>query len=554
LSAEASPQASEGGRVTLTAMVHRLITVLLATFLLLSNAAARQDPQSSFPLQEATFEQLQQYMQAGRYTSRQLVEMYLERIEKIDRSGPTLRSVIEVNPEALAIADALDAERKAKGARGPLHGVPILIKDNIDTADKMMTTAGSLALEGSIAPRDAFVVERLRAAGAVILGKTNLSEWANFRSTKSTSGWSGRGGQVKNPYALDRNPCGSSSGSGSAIAANLAAAAIGTETDGSIVCPSSVNGLVGIKPTLGLVSRAGIIPVAHSQDTAGPMTRTVADAAALLEAIVGLDPRDAVTKRAAGKPTAFVKALNADALRGARIGVARKRYFGYSPATDRMIDAALAELKARGAVIVDPADIATGGQLDDCELEILLYEFKADLNAYLKGLGPSAKVRSLEEVIAFNEREKAREMPFFGQEIMHAAQKKGPLTSPGYQKAVATCRALSRTKGIDAVMTAHRLDAIVAPTGGPAWPIDLVNGDHFLGASSTPAAVAGYPNITVPAGHVHGLPIGLSFIGRPWTEARLIGFAYAYEQATKHRQPPTFLPTLDLAAGQGTPR
>ena len=525
------------------------ITPLLATFLLVSGVAAWQEPQT-FPLQEASFEQLQQHMNAGRYTSRQLVEMYLERIEKVDRSGPTLRSVIEVNPDALAIADALDAERKAKGARGLLHGVPILIKDNIDTADKMMTTAGSLALEGSIAPRDAFIVERLRTAGAVILGKTNLSEWANFRSTKSTSGWSGRGGQVKNPYVLDRNPCGSSSGSGSAIAANLAAAAIGTETDGSIVCPSTVNGLVGIKPTLGLVSRAGIIPIAHSQDTAGPMTRTVADAAALLESIVGIDPRDAATKRSAGRPTAYTKALNSDALRGARIGVARKRYFGYSPATDRLIDGAIAELKALGAVVVDPADIPTAGQFDDCEFEILLYEFKADLNKYLEGLGPSAKVRSLEEIIAFNEREKAREMPFFGQEIMLQAQKKGPLTSAGYQKAVATCRALSRTKGIDAVMTAQRLDAIVAPTGGPAWPIDLVNGDHFLGASSTPAAVAGYPNITVPAGHVQGLPIGLSFMGRPWTEAKLIGFAYAYEQATKHRQPPKFLPTLDLSAGK----
>ena len=539
----------EDQRATLTAMRQWPITPLLTTFLLVSGVAAWQDPQT-FPLQEAAFEQLQQYMNAGRFTSRQLVEMYLERIEKVDRSGPTLRSVIEVNPDALPIADALDAERKAKGARGLLHGVPILIKDNIDTADKMMTTAGSLALEGSIAPRDAFIVERLRTAGAVILGKTNLSEWANFRSTKSTSGWSGRGGQVKNPYVLDRNPCGSSSGSGSAIAANLAAAAIGTETDGSIVCPSTVNGLVGIKPTLGLVSRAGIIPIAHSQDTAGPMTRTVADAAALLESIVGIDPRDAATKRSAGRPTAYTKALNSDALRGARIGVARKRYFGYSPATDRLIDGAIAELKALGAVVVDPADIPTAGQFDDCEFEILLYEFKADLNKYLEGLGPSARVRSLEEIIAFNEREKAREMPFFGQEIMLQAQKKGPLTSAGYQKAVATCRALSRTKGIDAVMTAQRLDAIVAPTGGPAWPIDLVNGDHFLGASSTPAAVAGYPNITVPAGHVQGLPIGLSFMGRPWTEAKLIGFAYAYEQATKHRQPPKFLPTLDLSAGK----
>jgi amidase len=487
-------------------------------------------------------------MESGRYTSRRLVELYLERIERLDRAGPMLRSVIDVNPDALTIADALDAERRATGARGPLHGIPLLIKDNIDTADRMTTTAGSLALEGSIAPRDAFLVERLRAAGVVILGKSNLSEWANFRSTKSTSGWSARGGQVRNPYVLDRNPCGSSSGSGVAVAANLAAGAIGTETDGSIVCPSGANGIVGLKPTLGRVSRSGIIPIAHSQDTAGPMTRTVADAAVLLDALVGLDPRDAATKQGAGRPAAFVKALNPDALRGARIGVARKQYFGYSPSADRLIDAAIAELKARGAVVVDPADIPTAGRFDDCELEILLYEFKADLNAYLKGLGSSATVRSLDDVIAFNEREKVREMPFFGQEIMLMAQKKGPLTSPGYRKALATCRTLSRTQGIDAVMTKYRLDALVAPTGSPAWPTDHINGDHYLGASSTPAAVTGYPNITVPAGYVRGLPVGISFFGRPWTEARLIGYAYAYEQATKHRRPPTFLPTLEAGA------
>jgi amidase len=529
-------------------MSGRLLAPLTAILLAVSIAPAGQDAQPSFPLEEATFEQLQQGMDSGRSTSRRLVELYIERIERLDRAGPTLRSVIEINPEALAIGDALDTERRAKGSRGPLHGIPVLIKDNIDTADRMMTTAGSLALEGSIAQQDAFIVERLRAAGAVILGKTNLSEWANFRSTKSTSGWSGRGGQVKNPYVLDRNPCGSSSGSGTAVAANLAAAAVGTETDGSIVCPASANGIVGIKPTIGRVSRSGIIPIAHSQDTAGPMARTVADAAALLEVLVGLDPRDPATKRGAGRPAEFVKALDPDALRGARIGVARKQYFGYSPATDRLIESAIAELKTRGAVIVDPADIQTAGQFDDCELEILLYEFKADLNAYLKGLGPSAKVRSLDDVIAFNEKEKAREMPFFGQEIMEMAQKKGPLTSAAYRKAVATCRTLSRTKGIDAVMASHRLDALIAPTLSPAWPTDLINGDHYIGASSTPAAVAGYPNITVPAGYVHGLPVGLSFFGLPWSEAKLIGYAYAYEQATRHRKPPTFVPTLTLGA------
>jgi amidase len=500
---------------------------------------------SAFELEEATVQQLQQSMQSGRYTSRRLVDLYLERIERIDRGGPELRAVIEINPDARAIADALDAERQRTGPRGPLHGIPVLIKDNIDTADKMMTTAGSLALEGSIAARDAFVVERLRKAGVVILGKTNLSEWANFRSTKSTSGWSGRGGQVKNPYVLDRNPCGSSSGTGAAIAANLAAIGVGSETDGSIVCPSSVSGLVGIKPTVGLVSRSGIIPISHSQDTAGPMTRTVADAAALLTAMTGVDSRDAATKRSTGKAIDYATALNADALKGARIGVARKRYFGYSPSTDRVIEAALAEMKKRGATIVDPADIPTGGKLDDCEIEILLYEFKADLNAYLGALGPSAKVHSLAELIAFNEREREREMPYFGQELLVNAQKKGPLTSPAYTRALTTCQSNARTLGIDAVMTRLKLDALVAPTGSPSWPTDLINGDHFLGASSTPAAVAGYPSVTVPAGEVRGLPVGLAFIGRPWSEAKLIALAYAFEQATHYRRPPAFLRTLE---------
>ncbi len=476
-----------------------------------------------------------------------MTELYLRRIEQLDRQGPELRSISEINPDALAIASSLDEERKAKGARGPLHGIPIVIKDNIDTADRMTTTAGSLALEGSIAPRDAFVVERLRAAGAVIIAKTNLSEWANFRSTKSSSGWSGRGGQVKNPYALDRNPCGSSSGTGAAVAANLAAAGVGTETDGSIVCPSSVAGLVGLKPTVGRVSRSGIIPISRTQDTAGPMTRTVADAAVLYEAMLGRDARDPATTRAGqAKPFDRRAALDAQALKGARIGVARKRYFGYSAATDRIVEAALAELKKQGAVIVDPADIPTAAQLDECEFEILLYEFKADLNAYLSGLPVQVKVRSLQDLIAFNEREKAREMPYFGQEILEMAQKKGPLTSPAYRRALATCRARSRTLGIDAVIAKHKLDAIVAPTGSPAWPTDLVNGDHFLGASSTPAAVAGYPNITVQAGHVRGLPVGISFIGPAWSEQRLIALAYAYEQATRHRQPPRFSKTVDL--------
>ena len=488
--------------------------------------------------------QLQEGLAAGRFTARQLVDLYSSRIEQIDRNGPALRSIIELNPDAASIADTLDMERKAGKVRGPLHGIPVVIKDNIDTADRMMTTAGSLALEGSIAPRDAFIVGRLRAAGAVILGKTNLSEWANFRSTKSTSGWSGRGGQVRNPYVLDRNPCGSSSGTGAAIAANLAAVGVGTETDGSIVCPSSANGIVGLKPTVGLVSRSGIIPISATQDTAGSMARTVADAAALLTALTGVDPRDPATARGKGKGADYVKALDAAALKGARIGVARKRYFGYSPKTDAVVEKAIEAMRAEGAVIVDPADIPTASQLEDCEFEVLLYEFKDGLNAYFKSLGPGAKVKSLAQLIAFNTREAEREMPFFGQEILEMAQKKGALTSPAYRKALTTCRTRSRTAGIDAVMTRHRLDAIVAPTGSPAWPIDLVNGDHFIGASSGPAAIAGYPNITVPAGFVQELPVGISFMGRPWSESKLIALAYAYEQATKHRRPPQFLPTL----------
>ncbi|CAN5791128.1 amidase [soil metagenome] len=525
-------------------MSHRLLFV--AALSALTAIPQAQSP-SRFELDEMTVTQLQDAMASGRYTSRRLVDLYTRRINDIDRNGPALRSVIVVNPDAASIADALDAERKSRGARGPLHGIPILIKDNIDTADRMATTAGSLALEGSIAARDAFVVERLRAAGAVILGKTNLSEWANFRSTKSASGWSGVGGQTKNPYVLDRNACGSSSGTAVAVAANLAAAGVGTETDGSVVCPASVNGLVGLKPTVGLVSRSGIIPISHTQDTAGPMARTVADAAALLSGMIGRDPADAAMKRREASIDADVRAtLDRGALKGTRIGVARKRYFGYSPATDKVIDVAIAAMREQGAVIIDPANIPSAGQLEDCEFEILLFEFKADLNAYLKRLGSSARVHSLADVLAFNEREKDREMPFFGQEIFEMAQKKGPLTSPAYKKAMATCRTRSRTQGIDAALAAHRLDAIVAPTGGPAWPIDPVNGDHYLGSSSTPAAVAGYPSVTVPAGFVHGLPVGISFISRPWTDMKLLSLAYAFEQATHHRRPPQFLPTLPL--------
>ncbi|HEY6088341.1 MAG TPA: amidase, partial [Gemmatimonadaceae bacterium] len=484
--------------------------------------SARRKPgfgTSPFDLEEATLADLQAGMSSGRMTSRSITEQYLARIEELDRKGPTLRHVLEINPDALAIADSLDRERKAGRVRGPLHGIPILLKDNIDTADRMTTTAGSLALEGSIPLQDAFIAAKLRSAGAVLLGKTNLSEWANFRSTHSSSGWSGRGGQAKNPYVLDRNPCGSSSGSGGAVSANLSALAIGTETDGSIVCPSSANGIVGIKPTLGLVSRAGIIPIAHSQDTAGPMARTVRDAAILLNALTGIDPRDPATRGAQARGLIdYTRSLDANGLRGARIGVARTKFFGYSDVTDKLVNDAIDAMKAQGAVIVDPANIETAGKFDDSEFDVLLYEFKADLNAYLAGLGPKAPVRTLQDIIDFNERNKDRSMPWFGQEIMVMAQKKGPLSEKKYRDELAKNIRMSRTQGIDATMNKYKLDAIVAPTGGPAWTTDLLNGDHFSGASSTPAAVAGYPNINVPAGFSHNLPVGISFFGRAYSE------------------------------------
>jgi amidase len=538
---------------------------ILAIAALLAQAPARQ----AFDLQEATIADLQRRMEAGQDTARSLVEKYLARIEAIDRQGPALHSVIEINPDALAIADRLDAERKSNGPRGPLHGIPILIKDNIATADRMTTTAGSLALTGSIPPADAFIVGRLREAGAIVLGKTNLSEWANFRSTHSSSGWSGRGGQTKNPYALDRNPSGSSSGSGAAAAASLCAVAIGSETDGSIVSPASNNALVGIKPTLGLLSRSGIVPIAHSQDTAGPMARTIADAATVLGAMAGVDPNDPATADPgtvglgtrpgparqpaptnSSGPADYSAFLDASGLRGARIGVVRNRLFGYSAAADQIADAAIADMKKHGAVMVDPANIPTLGKFDESELDVLFYEFKADLNKYLAWLGPASPVHSLKEVIAFNESHKDQELPYFGQEIMAMAEKKGPLTSAKYRQELAKDRRMSRTLGIDAVMTTHKLDALVAPTGGPAWLIDLVNGDGGTAAApgpSTVAAVAGYPHITVPGGYFHGLPVGISFFGRAWSEPTLIKLAYAYEQATKHRRPPTFAATADLS-------
>ncbi|HET9371562.1 MAG TPA: amidase [Vicinamibacterales bacterium] len=497
---------------------------------------------ASFELEEMTVDALQEAMSAGRLTARRIAELYLARIDAIDRSGPKLGSVIEINPDALSIADVLDRERKEKGARGPLHGIPVLIKDNIDTADRMMTTAGSLALEGPAPDRDAFVVTRLREAGAVILGKTNLSEWANFRSTKSVSGWSARGGLVRNPYALDRNACGSSSGTGAAISANLAAVGLGTETDGSIVCPSAVNGLVGIKPTVGLASRAGIVPISHTQDTPGPMTRTVRDAAIVLNAIAAIDARDAATAAADRHITDYTRDLSPGALKGVRLGVMRGRFTGYSPPADRVFEDAIGRLKALGAEIVDPVDLPNAGAYDDSELEVLLYEFKADLNAYLasrKGL----RVKTLADVIAFNAAQRDKEMPHFGQELFVMAEKKGPLTDKAYLEALAKGRRLAGAEGIDQALRTHRLDALIAPTVSPAWTIDLVNGDHYLGSSSTPGAVAGYPSITVPAGMTSGLPVGISFIGTAWSEAALIRYAYAFEQGSKARLAPRLVTT-----------
>jgi amidase len=506
-------------------------------------------PQSpSFDLEEATIRELQDGMRTGALSARSLAEKYLAQIEAIDKQGPALNSVIEVNPDALSIADQLDKERKEKGVRGPMHGIPVLIKDNIDTADRMATTAGSLALVGAKPRKDSFVVQRLREAGAVILGKTNLSEWANIRSSHSISGWSGRGGLTKNPYALDRNPCGSSSGSGAAVSANLCVVAVGTETDGSIVCPASANGIVGIKPTVGLTSRAGIIPISHTQDGAGPLARTVADAALLLGAMTGVDPDDRATTASPGKSyTDYTRFLDPKGLQGARIGVVRK-YFGFNDAVDALMETVINEMKKAGAIIVDPAEIETLGKFDDTELLVFLYELKADLNLYLAKLGPSAPVHTLKEIIDFNEKNRDKEMPYFGQDLFIKAEGKGPLSSKEYLDALEKNQQLSRKEGIDATMDKFQLDALIAPTGGPAWITDLPNGDHVAGGSSNAAAVAGYPNINVPAGYSFGLPIGISFFGRAWSEPTLIKLAYAFEQLTKARKPPQFLPKVDLRA------
>jgi len=502
----------------------------------------------AFEFEEVTFDALHQGMQSGKFTARSITQAYLDRIAELDQSGPRVNSVIELNTDAIAIADALDKERKEKGSRGPLHGIPLLVKDNFDTADKMLTTAGSLALVDCPKPtRDAVVVQKLRQAGAVILGKTNLSEWANIRSSHSTSGWSGRGGLTHNPYVLDRNPCGSSSGTGAGVSANFAAGGIGTETDGSIVCPSSSNGLVGIKPTVGLVSRTGIIPISHSQDGAGPMCRTVRDAAILLGAITGVDPADRYTQTSQGKSfTDYTRFLDAKGLKGARIGVARK-YFGFSDPVDALMNEAIDIMKREGAEIVDPADLESHGKFDDSEFTVLLYELKSDMAQYLASRGPDCPMKTLKDLIAFNDHNAQKEMHFFGQDTFIKSEAKGPLTEREYIDALEKDHRLARAEGIDGVMDKFKLDALIAPTGGPAWVTDLINGDHFGGGSSNAAAVAGYPNINVTAGNLFGLPVGISFFGRAWSEPTLIKLAYSFEQATQARKSPKFLATANLS-------
>jgi amidase len=517
----------------------------VATLTRLDGAMA--SPKTGAGILDAGVQHQQALMTANKLTSHALTSQYLARINSIDKSGPRLNSIIEINPEALKIAREMDRERHARRLRGPLHGIPVLLKDNIATADRMSTTAGSLALAGVRAARDSHVAAQLRAAGAVIIGKTNLSEWANMRSSHSVSGWSARGGLTRNPYSLDRNCSGSSSGSGAAIAAGLATLAVGTETDGSIVSPASICGLVGIKPTLGLVSRSGIIPIAHSQDTAGPMARSVSDAALMLSAMVGVDPKDPVTSEGAGKGADYAQALDKQALRGKRLGVARN-FFGNSDAIDAEIEKSLAALVAQGAILVD-VKVPNTEKYGDSETEVLLYEFKSDLAAYLKDYAPGAQVQNMADLIAFNKKNAQLELPHFGQEYLERAEAKEGLDSQVYLDALANNRRYSRDEGIDQVLKEFQLDALVAPTDGTAWLTDFINGDHYPRSFSSPAAVAGYPHITVPAGYVHGLPVGLSFVGTAFSEAALIGMAYAYEQATMLRRAPQFPASVSLATG-----
>jgi len=538
----------QGSNGTIPAMDRR--TLLLASAA--SGAAAwlagcRTEPRpaalklpGAFELEELTLMDLAAGLGQGKWTSSKLAELYLGRIEEVDRKGPLLNAVVEVNPDAMSLARQLDLERKDNHLRGPLHGIPILIKANIETSDRMATTAGSLALADWHSSQDAFVISRMRAAGALILGKTNLSEWANFRSTRSTSGWSGCGGQTLNPYARDRNPSGSSSGSGVAASANLCAACIGTETDGSVTSPASINGIAGIKPTVGLVSRSGIIPISASQDTAGPMARTVGDLAILLSAMSGIDPQDPITAGQRGKAAQdYARFLDPRGLRGARLGIARKFFENDAP-LDRFLSGCVEVLKKAGAEVIDPADLPTHGQMDAPEMEVLLYEFKDGLNRYLSRIAPGNPARTLKDLIAYNEKNREREMPMFEQELFIQSEAKGPLSETKYQQARAACLLLARKNGIDAVTSKHKLDAVVTLTSGPAWYTDRINGDRDTGGCTTPPAVAGYPHITVPAGFYHGLPIGLSFFGGPFSEPTLFKLAYAWEQETKSRQKPTF--------------
>ncbi|MGE5394255.1 MAG: amidase [Candidatus Saccharibacteria bacterium] len=505
-----------------------------------SNSAEINTDYSDFELNEATIGQLQQKMKSGTLTSEKITRKYLKRIEQIDNKGPELHAVIEINPDALTIARQMDEERKQGKVRGPLHGIAVLIKDNIDTGDHMQTSAGSLAMVGSPAADDAFIVRKLREAGAVLLGKTNLSEWANFRSNKSSSGWSGRGGQVHNPYCTDRSPCGSSSGTGVAVSANLCVVGIGTETDGSIVCPSGTNGIVGIKPTVGLWSRDGIIPISHSQDTAGPMARTVTDAAILLGLLAESDPKDTpVDLKNDNFIADYTKSLDANGLKGARIGIAAN-YFGFNAAVDQLMKDAVNLMKEQGAEVIENLKFENTEQWSAAELQVLNSEFKADLNAYLK-TRQGLKVSSLSDLVAFNKENAQTELKWFGQEVFEQAEKTGGLEEPVYQEALKKSKAMTREGGIDKLMQAHQLDALIAPTNGPAWVIDWINGDHYGGGSSEPAAISGYPSITVPAGFVHGLPIGISFFGKAWSESTLIRLAYAYEQSSQHRKAPGFM-------------